>query len=69
MKTPLANYMKSEGISDAEFALRIGRDRSLVNKLRRGIVRPTLDLAAVIETQTGGEIPMQAWAPAEARAA
>ncbi len=62
MQTPLATYMKREGITDADFAVAIARDRSFVNKLRRGVVRPTLDLAAEIERETKGAIPMQAWA-------
>lgn len=59
--------MEQKGISDAEFALLIGKDRSLVNRLRRGDVRPTLDVAAKIEEVTEGQIPMQAWVePGEA---
>lgn len=57
--------MHSNEISDADFAALIKRDRSFVNKLRRGIVRPTLDLAAVIETKTCGDVPMQAWSRTE----
>lgn len=53
--------MERKNIGDAEFAILIGKDRSLVNRLRRGDVRPTLDVAAKIEELTGGEIPMQAW--------
>lgn len=69
MTTPLSDYMDREGINDADFAPRIERDRSLVNKLRRGIVRPTLDLAAAIERETGGAVPMQAWTATEKVAA
>jgi DNA-binding transcriptional regulator YdaS (Cro superfamily) len=53
--------MERKKIGDADFALLIGKDRSLVNRLRRGIVRPTLDVAAEIEALTGGEVTMQAW--------
>lgn len=61
MSTPLAAYMAREKIGDAELAALIGKDRSLVNRIRRGEVRPTLDVAAQIEACTNGEIPMQAW--------
>jgi transcriptional regulator with XRE-family HTH domain len=61
MSTPLAAYLKKAGIRDADFADQIGRDRTMVSKLRRGTVRPTLDLAAVIERETSGGVPMQAW--------
>lgn len=56
--------MKQHKLGDAAFALQIGKDRSLVNRLRRGEVRPTLDVAAQIEAKTNGEIPMQAWVEA-----
>lgn len=62
MTTALDTYLSGEGIKDAEFADRIGRDRSMVSKLRRGIVKPTIDLAAKIEEQTGGAVTMQSWA-------
>lgn len=61
MTTPLAAYMERKNIGDAEFAALIGKDRSLVNRLRRGDVRPTLDVAAKIESVTDNEVPMQAW--------
>lgn len=62
MTTALDTYLKKAGIGDADFGARISRDRSMVSKLRRGVLRPTLDLAAAIEAQTGGAVPMQAWA-------
>jgi ribosome-binding protein aMBF1 (putative translation factor) len=61
MRTPLDSYMKREGISDAVMAERIGRDRSIVNKLRNGNMSPTLEVAAAIERETGGEVPMASW--------
>lgn len=65
MTTPLAAYMDRNKIGDADFAALIGKDRSLVNRLRRGEVRPTLEVAAQIEAKTAGEIPMQAWVEIE----
>lgn len=61
MCTPLASYMDRHKFNDADIASLIGKDRTLVNRIRRGIVRPTLEVAADIEAKTGGEIPMQAW--------
>lgn len=55
--------MKREKLGDADFAALIGKDRTIVNRIRRGIVRPTLDVAAAIEKSTDGAIPMQAWTP------
>ncbi|MBB3910861.1 helix-turn-helix domain-containing protein [Sphingomonas desiccabilis] len=61
MSTALADYMARQRITDAEFASLIGKDRSLVNRMRRGEARPTLEVAAQIEVSTNGEVPMQAW--------
>lgn len=68
MSTPLDAYLKQRRITDAQFASVIGRDRSMVNRLRHGTVRPTLELAAAIERETGGHVPMLAWL-SEAQAA
>jgi transcriptional regulator with XRE-family HTH domain len=70
--TPLDAYLKQAGISDADFATQIKRDRSIVNKLRRGkIKQPTFEVAMEIERATDGAIPMQAWTdlPTQAEAA
>lgn len=61
MSTPLANYLDDAEISDADFAALIGKDRSIVNKIRNGKLLPTLAVAALIETHTAGTIKMQDW--------
>ena len=61
MKTALDTYMAERSIKDADFAALIERDRSLVQKLRSGRARPSLDLAARIEAVTQGAVPMSAW--------
>ncbi|HEX8556439.1 MAG TPA: helix-turn-helix transcriptional regulator [Sphingomonas sp.] len=61
MDTPLATYMKRERCTDAQIAAAIGKDRSLVTRLRNGSARPTLDVAAAIERHTGGAVQMQDW--------
>ncbi|SDA15084.1 hypothetical protein [Sphingomonas sp. NFR15] len=77
MSTSLDAYLKRHAINDADFAPLIGRDRSMVSKLRRNRVRPSLDLAHAIEKATNGEVLIQSWlespiggeTPAEAAAA
>lgn len=61
MSTALSSYMEKHKVDDAELASRIGRDRSIVNRLRRGVMRPTLEVAAAIEEITGGAVPMKSW--------
>lgn len=64
MASALTTYMKREGITDASLAAAIGKDRSLVTRLRHGQVRPSIDVAGAIERETGGEVSMQSWLPA-----
>ena len=61
MTMPLEAYMKRERMSDAELAALIGKDRSIANRIRRGEMKPSLETAALIERETGGAVPMQAW--------
>lgn len=61
MQTPLALYMTKKQLTDAQMAQLVGRDRSVITKIRRGQMRPSLELAGIIEDATGGEVPMQAW--------
>jgi len=61
MSTELDAYLKARNIPDSEFAPLIGRDRSMVSKLRHGRLRPTLDLADAIERATSGVVPIRSW--------
>ncbi len=67
MSTELDAYLKDRNIADRDFAPLIGRDRSMVSKLRHGRLRPTLDLADAIERATDGAVPIRAWLPAPAQ--
>lgn len=61
MTTPLDKFLTDANVSDAEFGVLIDKDRTTVNRIRNGKLRPTLDVAANIEAKTGGAVPMQAW--------
>ena len=69
MANALDTYLKSRNLGDADFGQVIGRDRSYVSKLRRGLVTPSLELAGVIERLSMGEVPMQSWLADESEAA
>lgn len=62
MTTPLDTFLTASKISDAEFGALIDKDRTTVNRIRNGKVRPTLEVAALIETHTAGAVKMQEWA-------
>lgn len=61
MSTALDSYLTDNKIKEADFAPLIGRDRSMVSKLRRGVVRPSIDLADLIERVTDGAVTMKSW--------
>jgi len=52
----ISDYIKQEGISQAEFARRIGVDRSTVTLWIQGLRRPASDMALHIEQVTDGSI-------------
>lgn len=51
----LADYLAREKIVDADFATRIGVERSTVTRLRAGQI-PKPDVMRKIVEQTGGEV-------------
>jgi transcriptional regulator with XRE-family HTH domain len=59
--TTLHAYLKSRGIQGKQFAKDIGITPIYLSKLRRGHARPSLDLAARIETATGGHVRLCSW--------
>lgn len=53
--------MRQAGMDDAAFGEMIGKDRTTVSRIRRGVLRPTLDVAASIEAATNGAVTMNSW--------
>jgi transcriptional regulator with XRE-family HTH domain len=64
----LAEYLHSNGISDAEFASRIGVDTSFVFRLRKNQAGPSLKTLSAIEDATEGAVTLSDFV-AEDRAA
>lgn len=52
----LADFMKSEGITDAALARDIGLERSTVTRLRRGQSKPSLRVLLALETVSKGKV-------------
>lgn len=57
----LADYLKRHNLKQAEFADRIGIRQSTISKLCTGATGISLQTAALIERETGGEIPASSW--------
>lgn len=62
----LADWMRRNGVRDNEIAQVVGRDRSIVSRIRRGELVPTLSVAVAIERLTGGEVPANSWIKSDA---
>lgn len=52
----LADWLRRNNIGDADFASRVGTDRTTISRIRRGKQRPSLDLAGRIAAATKGAI-------------
>jgi transcriptional regulator with XRE-family HTH domain len=50
----LNEYLRLEGLSDAQFAMQLGRDRTTVSRWRRGLTRPEwADMQAIAKSTNG----------------
>lgn len=58
----LNQYLKTNRVSQQDFAARVGVTQSTVSKLCRGTSRPSLDVAILIDKATGGKVPPSSWA-------
>lgn len=57
----LTSYLEANGISQSEFAARIGVTPSVVSRYCSKGVTPDLQRAIVIERVTSGAVPVAAW--------
>lgn len=57
----LSDYLRDKKITQGAFAARAGLSQSLISRLCKGAVKPTVDRAAQIERLTDGEVPMSSW--------
>ena len=61
----LTSYLKSRSISQAVFAEKIGVTQSAISKLCSGAIFPELETALTIARETGGAVPVEAWAKSQ----
>lgn len=52
----LAHWLARENRTDAWLAERVGRDRSIITRIKRGDALPSVEVAAAIQRLTGGEV-------------
>lgn len=58
----LQSYLTENGISQADFAARIGVTQGTVSKLCAGTIVPRMRTAQAIHAATDGKVPVAAWA-------
>ncbi len=69
MAMDLKTYLSDAGLTQAAFAARVNSTHATISRLIAGKFRPSLDLAAAIERETGGKVLAVSWAAPESRAA
>lgn len=52
----LSDWMAREGHDDERLGSLLGVDRATVNRLRRGVTKPSWDLAGRIKSLSGGAV-------------
>jgi transcriptional regulator with XRE-family HTH domain len=57
----LDTYMTANKMTATALALRLQVSVPTVSKWRRGLIRPDYEMAAKIEDETGGEVPVASW--------
>lgn len=68
----LDQWMTDNGVSNDEMARKLGRDPSVVSRLRRGQTNPSLEVLATLEVVTAGQVTVTDFAaprPQEGEAA
>lgn len=56
-----AEFIKSSGLRQSEWAERIGCSRSYLSEILSGKKRPSLEVACRIEDLTEGKVPASSW--------
>jgi transcriptional regulator with XRE-family HTH domain len=59
----LITYLKENGVSQTQFAERIGITQSSLSKMCAGVILPSLETANRISIETGGHVSAESWTP------
>ncbi len=57
----LSQYLADHGVTQSEFAERVGVKQPTISRLLKPRGRPGVDLAIAIERETGGKVPALSW--------
>jgi DNA-binding XRE family transcriptional regulator len=59
----LSQWMEWRGLTDEQFAELVGVDRTAINRIKRGVNRPSWELAARIKVATEGAVTADSFLP------
>jgi DNA-binding XRE family transcriptional regulator len=59
----LADWMTTQGITDDTVATGVETDRTTIGRIRRGLTRPSWELAARLKAFTGGAVTADDFLP------
>lgn len=59
----LSDWMAREGFDDERFGALVQADRGTISRIRRGVNRPSWELAGRIKVATNGEVPADEFLP------
>lgn len=57
----LSDYLDEKGETDAAFAMRTKLSQPQINRLRRGVAKPSWDTIVAIEKATEGKVKPNDW--------
>ncbi|MDI6026749.1 helix-turn-helix transcriptional regulator [Corticibacterium sp. UT-5YL-CI-8] len=52
----LTKYLSDNALTDEAFGRLVGKSQSQINRIKRGVSKPSLDLANLITKVTGGKV-------------
>ena len=59
----LEEWMHENKVSDADLAGRVGRDRTIISKLRKGQIKPSLEVLVAVTRITEGQVTVNDFMP------
>lgn len=59
----LEEWMQNNSVSDADLAGRVGRDRTIISKLRKGQIKPSIKVLLAITRLTDGQVTIEDFMP------
>lgn len=63
VRMKLDQWMTENGVSDLDLAARVGRDRTVISKLRKGQIGPSIEVLGAITRLSDGQVTVEDFLP------